>query len=312
MSRTDIQKKIAATIEEIVHLKRVNAQLDETTQELHGKYDDLEKLNKKLGKELRDIEKLEGLSTASIFHKILGNKEKQIEKERQEYLAVTLEHEDLQKSIEILEYEVNLLEAKAKSKEPLEQQLEQLKGQREREIIQSDESLREQLLSISTDLERQYALRKELSEAIEAGKVSASLIAQVIHHLKRVKNWGAYSSSRGGQMYRMQQRDAIDRARNLSYQVQHHLQIFDRELRDLGVRLTTSIDTSQFSNFTNFFFNNIITDWIMQQKLTSALQSVHQTSAEVIEIISGLEREYAKAEQEIETLVAKRENILLA
>lgn len=312
MEKTSIQAQIAETIEQIVHLKIVNAQLEETHEELQKKYDQLEDINRQLGKELRDIEKLEGLSTTSIFHKILGNKEKQIEKERQEYLAITLKHEDLQNSIKLLEYEVDLLEAKVKSRAPLEKKLEQLKSLREQEILQHDPMLRGELLVISQNQESAYQLRKELAEAIEAGSVSLNLIDQTIHHLQRVHNWGSFNAPRGGhgRMYRMQQRDAIDRARNLSYQVRHHLQLFDRELRDIGYRLSGGIDTSQFTNFSDFFFNNIITDWIMRQKLTAALGSVSQTKNEVSHILSELKQQHQKTEGTISRLSQDRERIL--
>lgn len=310
MYRTDIQKNIEDVIGQIVHLKVVKAHLDETRQALQQQYRELDDMSDLLSKELRDLEKMEGLSTKTIFHKILGNKEQQLEKERQEYLELSLKYEDLQKSIKILEYEESLLSAKIDSKENLESKLESLKRQRETEIIQSDPILRSELLSISRDLESKYELKKEIEEALEAGKISANLILQVSGHLEKVKNWGSFGHRRKPGVQRMMNRDSIDRARNLSYQVKHHLQLFDRELRDIGKRLNFEFEPVNFSDFTDFFFNNIITDWILQQKLASALASVRETLAHVNVIISNLEDNLSETEDTIGKLAQKRNNIL--
>lgn len=310
MSKTDIQKGIEDVIAQIVHLNVVKAHLDETKKALNDQYVEIEQMNIALSKELRDLEKLEGLSTKAIFHKILGNKEQQLDKERQEYLELSMKYEDLQKSIKILEYEENLLSAKVEGRTDLESKLESLKRLRETEIIQSEPLLRDSLLNISNDLESSYQLKKELEEAIEAGNICANLIIQVIGHLEKVRNWGSFRKSGRSGMQRMMNRDSIDRARNLSYQVKHHLQLFDRELRDIGQRLNFDFDTLPFSDFTDFFFNNIITDWILQQKLASALTSINKTLQQVKIIIANLDQEYSGVTSLIDKLRQQRDTIL--
>lgn len=312
MSKTDIQKEIEDTIASIVHLDVVIAQHEETQQELNKNYDELEKMNKSMSHELRDIEKLEGLSTKAIFHKILGNKEEQLEKERQEYLELTLKYEKIQKNIELLEFEVNLLEAKIGNRENLEGRLSTLKGLREAEIIEKDPVLRKKMLDLSLQLEKQYEQKKMLQEAIEAGNICSNLMGQIINQLRKVQNWGSFGSNRRGGMQRLVRRDAIDRARNLSYQVKHHLQLLERELNDLGVNVQLGIDNPQFNDFTDFFFNNIITDWILQQKLTKAITSVNHTRQRVAHIISQLSQDLSSCQIEIDQLKSTRENILIS
>ena len=108
----------------------------------------------------------------------------------------------------------------------------------------------------------------------------------------------------------MVRRDAIDRARNLSYQVRHHLNLFRQELSDVGLQLSGDIDERQFSDFTGFFFNNIITDWIMQQKLTQAMQSINVTRGEVGRLVNHIESQDMEIQAQINQLRQDRENIL--
>ena len=164
---THIQQLIQDTIRDIVHLERVEEQLKLTQAELSDAESEQKKLQRKLKKELKDIEKLDGLSTKAIFHKILGNKEKQMEKERQEYLELALKEEDVKKSIELLEYEINLLSAKVTSRDELKSKLRKLKKDREEEIIKTDPELRDRLLKLSRKLESQFKFKVEVEEALE-------------------------------------------------------------------------------------------------------------------------------------------------
>lgn len=274
---THIQQQIQDTIKEIVHIERVEEQLTITKGELDDAMDEQRRLMQQLSKELKDIEKLDGLSTKAIFYKILGSKEKQLEKERQEYLELSLKEEDLEKSIELLEYEVNLLTAKVRSRDELKTKLEKLKLDREAEIISVDPLLRNKLLSLSKKLEDQFKLKTEVEEALEVGQVCHNLMQQVVQLLSRVKNWGQWASQNSNPHRRRRaRRDAIDRARNLTYQVKHHLNLLKKELQDLGKEMTFDTDPTQLTEFSDFFFGNLITDWIMQQQLVTAINSANK------------------------------------
>jgi len=286
---THIQQQIQDTIKEIVHIERVEEQLAITKQELDEAMEEQKSLMQRLSKELKDIEKLDGLSTKAIFYKILGSKEKQLDKERQEYLELSLKEEDLEKSIELLEYEVNLLSAKVKSRDELKARLASLKLSREEEIIKADPALRTQLLTLSKNLEDQFQFKTEIEEALEVGQVCHNLMQQVVHLLSRVKNWGQWpSQSRKPHHTRRARRDAIDRARNLTYQVKHHLNLLKKELLDLGKELTYDTDPTKLTEFSDFFFGNLITDWIRQQQLVKALQSANRLYLQLNNVVLQL------------------------
>jgi len=309
---THIQQLIQDTIKEIVHIERVEEQLELTQKELVEAEKEQKKLLRKLSKELKDIEKLDGLSTKAIFYKILGSKEKQLEKERQEYLEVSLKEEDLEKTIQLLEYEINLLSAKVKSRDKLKSKLRKLKKQREEEIITSDPVLRKKLLKLSKKLEEQFRYKTEVEEALEVGQICHNLMQQVVQLLSRVRNWGQWpSQNRNRHHSRRARRDAIDRARNLTYQVKHHLNLFKNELQDLGKELTFDIDPTKLTEFSDFFFGNLITDWIMQQQLVKALQSADQLYRHLNNCVLQLMAMRDDATKKIEKYQDDRDKILI-
>jgi len=72
----------------------------------------LKQLEVVVQKEERDVEELENLSWQSLFHRVLGNKHEQLEKERQEYLMAFLKYERCDNEIATLEYEQKIVEKK--------------------------------------------------------------------------------------------------------------------------------------------------------------------------------------------------------
>ena len=124
---TSTQVKIQDTIAEIKKLNSIEKHHSSTTTELENSYTELSKLEDQLVIELEDIEELEKMSITSVFYKVLGSQDEQLEKERQEYLTVSLKHKELKKDIEILEYEHKVISSKVQEIGGLEANLEQLK-----------------------------------------------------------------------------------------------------------------------------------------------------------------------------------------
>lgn len=294
----------------IVHLERVAEQLQRTKSEMEEALSRENTINRQVDKELKDIERLEGLSTRAIFYKVLGSKEEQIDKERQEYLEVVLKADSIKEEINLLQYELDILEGKMDQSADLNHKLEVLKAKREEEIIRLDPVRRAQLVTLSKQLEVQYQLQPELQEAMDMSLKCHALLGQVVDQLGRVRNWGQWPAQRRGMHSLHQRRQAMDRARNLTFQVKHHLNLLDQELRDVGQRLDMEIDMGALSKFSDFFFNNIITDWILNQQVSSSMDAARSAHHHVQDIIEGLQSRIKAAEGEIATLLAQRATIL--
>jgi|GEM_PF-997546 len=150
---TNTQAKIHETIAQIKKLNSIQKHHTSTTTELENSYAELNKVEDQLVDELEDIEKLEKMSITSVFYKVLGSQEEQLEKQRQEYLTVSLKHKELKKDIEILEYEHKVISGKVQEIGGLEESLEQLKKIRLQEIMRTDDHLRRQLTGIHRELD---------------------------------------------------------------------------------------------------------------------------------------------------------------
>lgn len=307
-----IQQRIHETIEEIQNLNKIKLRYDDLQEQLQASYNSMKSLHASMTKELLDLEAMEKTSIKSVFHKVLGSKEEQIEKERQEYLQASLKYNESQKSVEILEFENELLKKKLKDTSQLEKQLGQLKRQRENEIIQSDPTLAEELISLSDQYEKTFLIKREISEAFAAGKVSLQTLGVMVQELSKAKDWGQWDMAGRDRRASYHKHGAIDRAKNLSIRAKRELHKFSVELRDItGESFNFQISMDDFSRFTDIFFDNLISDWVIQKKIVNALSNVMSIRDKVSRIIQSLDGDAKKLDQQLASLNQQKDQVLL-
>lgn len=309
---SDIQDQIRKKIEELTSLERVYKRNSELEQEINQATQKYNQLSKKLDKELKDFEDMQSLSIKSLFYKVLGSKEDQLEKERQEYLQASLEFNEMKRELETLQYENELLSGKLGNVASLKQELGRLKKMRENEIIHDNSPLAKDLLLIANQLDQVYVFKKEIAEAIDVGVECDKILSVIVNELRAAKQWGDWSRGRGGRNTTYRKHDAIDRASHLATKANYHLNQFAKELRDINLNEGNfTLELSGITNFTSVFFDNLITDWVVQQKIVNALSNVMSMKDKVIRIVNSVQASFPKIDSQITELKQRYDTILL-
>ena len=106
---------------------------------------------------------------------------------------------------------------------------------------------------------------------------------------------------------------AIDKAKDLSYHVKHLLVRFQKDLSHIygPENFDIQIQLDSFSRFTDIFFDNLISDWIIQQKIQNALSNVQSVRDRVYRICQSLDAEISKSNNSIEALEEQRKELIL-
>jgi hypothetical protein len=293
------------------HLKEVNRKLDE-------QYARLKFLKEQMEKEYEDYAKLEKGSLKGWFYSVLGSKEKQLEKERQEYLQVTLQYDECKNSIELLEYEQEVLKKKVEDFPALKKKVKELKIQRVKELKESGSAYGKALMRINDKVDDYQLKVRDIEDALEIGRQAISLLDTMVSYLKSARNWGnwdMYSGNRGGGYWTAYQKHTnVDKAKALSYKIKFVLQRFDEELERIygeGSGAAYQIKIEGFSKFTDIFFDNLISDWIIQQKIINALNSVRSVNDQVNRICQTLDHDAKSLQEKINSLLKEKEQIIL-
>jgi len=279
---------------------------DSLTEEKHRQ----EELWKVLEKEERDLHKVESLSLTGLFYSILGSREQQVEKERQEALAAKLKYDESTKSVEELERRISELVRQLAAFEGIDEQYSRVLAEKEKLLASSGGEGAARLLQYSEKMAELRADIKELEEAIHAGKRVEQELSKVVSALESAGNWGTWDMLGGGFLATAAKHSKIDEAREYADNVQHLLRDFGHELADVGGRSNLSIDIGTFAVFADYFFDGLISDWVVQSRINESLNRARSLSEDVRAIIRELDARRRESTARLEALSAERKKLL--
>jgi len=289
----EINKQLTEIKERLRAQKKAQSMLLKAQQTSKDEKIRLKKLSAQLKKENRDVEKLERLSITGLFYQILGNKEEKLDKERQEYIAANLKHDECSHSVKALEREIAIYEKKLKELGDPETEYKNVLEEKEALIMKTGGK---QVLRLSENLADVQADIKEINEALDVGNEVLENLRDVISSLKSAKNWGIFDVAGGGIIATAVKHSKIDKANAFIHVVQQNLRRFQRELADVNIGTGTemSVEISSFSSFADYFFDGLIFDWVVQSKIHKSLDNVTTMTNSIEKIMQqlrqGLER----------------------
>ena len=310
---TNIQVRIKNNLENYKALQIAQSHLDVVVENLKTAYEERKKMEKSLDKELKDVERLQSTSIKSVFYNILGSKEDQLDIERQEYLEANLKFNESLKNVDLLEFEKDLLEKKTQQIPSLINELNELKKLRKTEILRGgNQNLKSELENSIYKLDSAILLKKELEEAINEGIKSQKLVEIIISYLRKARDWGRWDTNRNNRRGDYMRHRAIDNAFKYISKTQYQLDRFNQELADLGAKeFMFATKNLNFKRFRDFFFDNLISDWIIQQRIKSTISSMEMTTDQIKRIILSLNHDLKLAEKNYTELEKAINDILL-
>lgn len=165
----DINNRNFELTEKLKRKQKLESMLEQAKKELEMQKNRKNELNKLLNKEEKDVKKLESLSMTGLFYSILGSKEEQLDKERQEYLAAKLKYDECCNSISGIESEIINYREELRKYLDLDKEYEKFSNEKQ-ELILSKNDEKSQILIANLDKVNDLELDiKEIKEAINAG-----------------------------------------------------------------------------------------------------------------------------------------------
>ena len=293
--------------------KRLESQLKKAREEKIHLKNKINDLKEKLKKEFADVERLEGNGLTTLFYSFLGNKVEKRDKERQEYLAAKLKYDSCKNELEQLEDEIKKLERQlAELGEPEKEFQNRLDKKSNRLKESGDSALRkyEELLEI------QYAQKREIKESIDAGEEALSGLRNAIRTLRKAVNWGTFDMLGGGLIATAVKHSNIDEAKSHIHYVQSCLNKFRREFADVRTQdlPDMNLQFDSFTTFADYFFDNLIFDWVVQSKINRSLEGCEKVYRQVLDIVTNLRvaevdvtEKYRQTRDELNSYLIKKE-----
>ncbi|MGB7323889.1 MAG: hypothetical protein WBD31_03395 [Rubripirellula sp.] len=263
-----------------------------------------------LAKEQADVDALEGLSMTALFHAVLGSKEQKIQKERQELLAAKLKHDQVIDTVHTLTEDVQRLQTALSQINNVDTEYETALAEKADLLAANDSDVGSELFEVTQQIADRTADQKEIDEAISAGQSARRAIEEIRTTLASAANWRTLDLIGGGMLTTMAKHSKIDSAKNQARMAQRKLLQFEEELADADQRLQVSLQIDGFSKFADFFFDGLITDWIVQSKIETARTECAKTISQVSDAIRQCKKRLKDVESEIEALIEQKRKLI--
>ena len=284
--------------------------LQETRKKLMEEEQRLRAQKNRLQSEKQDVEHLEGLSLKGLFATILGSREEQIDKERQEYLLAEMKTRQIEKVVNALNQDADRLNYELGRLEHVDEEYAAVLQEKEKYLLENNRDAARGILDASEEIATKLSEIKEIEEALTAGHSVLSGLDQVVENLQQAKNWGTWDMLGGGLISSLVKHDRIDDAREAVEHVQVELLRFQRELADVHQSSEIRVDFTSLERFADLFLDGLIIDWVVQSRINRSLEEAVQMRLHVIDIVDTLQARKKIGLQHLEDLRNKKTGLV--
>jgi hypothetical protein len=81
---------------------------------------------------------------------------------------------------------------------------------------------------------------------------------------------------------------------------------FAKELVDVNMRLSSTIEIDGFVKFADYFFDNLFTDWAVQSKIGNALEQAKLQAQEIDSLLARIEAELVSVAAQSNAMLQKK------
>lgn len=295
-------------VKELKGIELAKARFNSILIELKGLYNDKRQFDLMLGNKIDEISKSSSINLVNVFNKLLGKNTKVLELQKQEYLRITLEFNEIIKSIEVLEFEKAVIENKIEKEIEIQRSLQKLFNKFNAEI--EDKNLKE-LRDVFNSIEYNSKLIKEIDEAINACSDSITLINSAKNYLS-----GGIPKERlkGISIEMILDKSFFDmvKLQDLISRVKFKLKEYESEMIDIYKHLElNTIDSQKYSdNFSKLFREVVLLDWQKENSLANSIDFLENYKSSMEENRKYLRKDRTKINRELTTLNNMKNKLL--
>ncbi len=231
--------------------------------------------------------------------------------QRREELAARLQYDQARRDAEDLEERIRDLLQEREELRAVRTRLEALLGEKAERLKELGGTGGTRLAELDRALDALAAQRREVGEALHAGRQAEQALSGVLDSLDSAESWGTWDMLGGGLFTTMAKHGHIDDARAGIDDAQRALSRFRTELADVRDMELPQVQIGEFATFADYFFDGFFMDWMVQSKIQDAQEGVSEVHVRVLNALRNLERMDQELAEEQDGLKREREGLLL-
>ena len=289
-------------------------QLESMLRELRGQQAALSARVRELDavkrKEQVDVDRLEGRSLAAFFYNVIGKMDERLDKERQEAYAARVKYDAAARELEGVESDLRRYASELAGLQGCEHRYETVLKEKAGAIKAAGGAKGEEVLQLEERGAFLESQKKELGEAISAGRTALDTTRQVLSSLDSAEGWGTWDLFGGGLIADLAKHSHLDEAQGSIERLQSQLRQFKTELADVTIYADMQVNVDGFLRFADYFFDGLFADWAVLDKISQSQSQVQRTKGQIESVLSRLdsmlnavEQEQAQVRNQLDTLV---------
>ncbi|MFC4591859.1 hypothetical protein [Sphaerisporangium corydalis] len=288
------------------HLRRLRKVTDE---QIRGAQHALAGLELELTKEKKDVARLES-GVSAMLARLLGVREEHLARERVEVAVARQRVDGHRARLARLEADARAAEAELAGLATAPAEYAGLLAEKERRLIGDGDPRSRELADIGAALDRVTAGELEHRQAHHAGQVAHNAIGGVLHYLDSALGASTWDVFGGGLIADSIEHDRLGSADQAAWGAQRALDVFSRELADVGISARARLPQIDTRWFADVFFDNIITDVIRHDRIERSRAEVVKTAGWVRNMNACVRDRHTALSAERARLLARREGLL--
>ncbi len=261
-------------------------------------------------KEQLDVDKLEGKSIKALFFTLAGTKEEKLSQERQEAYVAAMKYDAAKRDLEAIMTDLGYCQDELAKFTDCEKEYEHLLEQKKTSIKQEVSQRANEVILLEKDMANLAHEIIELEEALDVGYRAFDLVDEIVKELEEAHNLADWDTFMDSFLIDVQKQEHIHNARDLIQDLRQELRHFKTELADVNIDGDIQIEMDEFSEFADWFFDNIFTDWDIKMKIENSQVQAEDTRNQITGTINTLKdmrdermKRRIELEEELESVV---------
>lgn len=311
-----MKEKIRELQDQLTAIEQAKRYLLEIDKKLIIEQDKTDRLQILVEKEYEDVRRLKEQSLGKMLVGLLRDKTAELEKEKQEYLEAVLLLREAEKSEKLLHFEKQVLTEKVSKEGALRTELTQVRQAYIEKAIPSKSHV--PLIETLNEIARSERLEKELQEVLDLGEscqLKLTSMQNSMHQMaSNISLERTFRPTRDlfAQVEKLEKTLLSLRSEFLKYEadlreISHYTEISPTVSHNNHWRQKMIYNVAErISKFTENFVRNIVNDFSVQQKMTTAQSFLHEIHYAIGQIQKEVQRE-KEAVQEDRKAAQKKE-----
>lgn len=267
--------------QQTARLQHNRARRETLQQQAAALQEEAEQLCRAWRAEEQDVEDLDRLTFAAIWANLSGRKEERLEKEEAEAYAARMKYEAAERQLAEVREEISRCEAELAEDQGCEERFWQVLAEKREALKQENPAAAEQISALEEQLAELESRRRELDEALSAGREVWCRLGQVISDLDSAQGWGTWDVIGGGLLTDLMKYSRLDDAQASMERLQSALRQYRAELADVTALHIGPFAPEGFSRTMDIWFDNIFSDWSVLERIDRSVSQVQDLKAQV-------------------------------